>query len=90
MPRCTAPDCTRDVYELAPLQGLCSGHYRRKQRGMPLDAPVRRWGVSEKRLSGVRMNPETHEALERESKRTGETPYEVARRVLEAWAAKHK
>lgn len=34
--QCTVQDCRRPLYAI----GLCSGHYQRHRRGMPLDSPL--------------------------------------------------
>jgi hypothetical protein len=84
---CTIKTCGRD----AKANGLCSMHYMRQRRGLPLDAPLKRARIGPGFvLLRTRIESSCLQELEREARATRRTVYEVAAATLETWARRRK
>lgn len=84
--KCASPVCDRD----AVAQGLCQAHYMRKRRGAKVKVPIGHRDVDATEHIQTKVSKEVADALAREAWRRKTSVYEVARGVLERWAARQR
>lgn len=91
MRSCEAP-CSPPCAEPARYVGLCRGHYRRRERGQPVNTPLAKRAVASrgeiptKRLTTVQVTDLTYSALTAEAKKRGITVYALHQSIVEEWA----
>lgn len=78
--------CDKPVF----AKGLCSGHYRRRHRGLDVNVPLREPLGDHVFLCGINVTLGVHVALQDEAKALKTTPYEVHQTVMEEWARQRR
>ncbi|MET0406268.1 MAG: hypothetical protein ABW123_27870 [Cystobacter sp.] len=80
--RCSQRGCTRPKF----AKGVCAAHYRRIQRGQPLDTPIHDGTREEWQTVNGRVTKKRFALLQAEAKRLGFTSvYGLACEILDKW-----